>query len=216
MLLTWLPILPFRTCGSLRTPHTQAQRCQTGANTWRREPGVIFIARLAHRCSLTHSGAHWTNAAERWPEREALVVHDQAVRLNFSDLRIKVDQLAAGLIALDLRPGDRVGLWSPNRIEWVLTQYATAKAGLILVNINPGYRATELEYALNKVECRALITSDQFRTTDYIGILRELAPELEYCPPGALRSARLPHLTTAIHFADADEPGYYRFSEIQA
>src|SRR5689334_4850201 len=155
-------------------------------------------------------------AAERWPDQEAVVIRDQGIRMTYAALRQEADRLAAGLLALGLKPGDRVGIWSPNRIEWVLTQYATAKAGLILVNINPGYRATELEYALNKVECRALITSDQFRTTDYIGILRELAPELEYCPPGALRSARLPHLTTAIHFADADEPGYYRFSEIQA
>ena len=127
-----------------------------------------------------------------------------------------MDRLAAGLIALGLKPGDRVGLWSPNRIEWVLTQYATAKAGLILVNINPGYRAAELEYALNKVECRALITADQFKTTHYIGILRELAPELGECPPGALQASRLPHLRMVIHFADTDEPGFYRFTEIQA
>ena len=99
--------------------------------------------------------------------------------------------MAAGLIALGLRPGDRIGLWSPNHIEWVLSQYATAKAGLILVNLNPGYRVGELEYALNKVECRALITADQFKTTHYIGILRELAPELEHCEPGALRVPRV-------------------------
>jgi fatty-acyl-CoA synthase len=144
------------------------------------------------------------------------VVRDQDARLTFAELRLEVDRLATGLIALGLKPGDRVGLWSPNRIEWVLTQYATAKAGLILVNINPGYRAAELEYALNKVECRALISSDRFKTTDYIGILRELAPELEHCAAGALRAARLPHLTIAVHFADTDEPGYYRFSDIQA
>ena len=155
-------------------------------------------------------------AAECWPDQEAVVVRDQGARLTFAELNREVDRLATGLIALGLKPGDRVGLWSPNRIEWVLTQYATAKAGLILVNINPGYRAAELQYALNKVECRALITSDQFRTTHYIGILRELAPELEHCAPGALAAARLPHLTTAVHFADTDEPGYFRFSEIQA
>ena len=144
------------------------------------------------------------------------MVRDQGARLTFSALRHAVDRVAAGLIALGLKPGDRVGLWSPNRIEWVLTQYATAKAGLILVNINPAYRAAELEYALNKVECRALITADRFKTTDYIGILRELAPELADCAPGELRSARLPHLTTVAHFGDSDEPGYYRFADIQA
>ncbi|HSZ93932.1 MAG TPA: AMP-binding protein [Acetobacteraceae bacterium] len=161
-------------------------------------------------------GGALDKAAERWPDQEALVVRDQGVRLTYSALRHQVDRLAAGLIALGLKPGDRVGLWSPNRVEWVLTQYATAKAGLILVNINPAYRAAELEYALNKVECRALITADRFKTTDYIEILRELAPELADCAPGGLRAARLPHLTTVAHFADTDEPGYYRFAEIAA
>jgi acyl-CoA synthetase (AMP-forming)/AMP-acid ligase II len=136
--------------------------------------------------------------------------------MTFAELRDEADRLAAGLIALGLRPGDRVGLWSPNRIEWVLAQYATAKAGLILVNLNPGYRAGELEYALNKVECRALITADQFKTTHYIGILRELAPELEHCATGALRSARLPHLTTVVHIASTDEPGCYTLDEVRA
>jgi fatty-acyl-CoA synthase len=161
-------------------------------------------------------GGALDKAAERWPDQEAVVVRDQGARLTFTGLRHEADRLATGLIALGLKPGERVGLWSPNRIEWVLTQYATAKAGLILVNINPGYRAGELEYALNKVECRALITADRFKTTDYIGILRELAPELEHCAPGALRAARLPHLTAAVHFADTDEPGYFRFGDVLA
>ena len=159
-------------------------------------------------------GGALDRAAERWPDQEAVVVRDQGVRVTFAALRHEVDRLAAGLIALGLNPGDRVGLWSPNRIEWVLTQYATAKAGLILVNINPGFRAAELEFALNKAGCRALITADRFKFTNYIGILRELAPELEHCAPGALKAARLPHLTVAIHFAETDEPGYYRFSDI--
>jgi fatty-acyl-CoA synthase len=161
-------------------------------------------------------GGALDKAAERRPDQEAVVVRDQHVRLTFAVLRHEVDRLAAGLIALGLKPGDRVGLWSPNRIEWVLTQYATAKAGLILVNINPAYRAAELEYALNKVECRALITADRFKTTDYIGILRALAPELADCAPGGLRAARLPHLTIVAHFAGTEEPGYYRFADIQA
>src|SRR6202044_3003276 len=90
-------------------------------------------------------GGALDKAAARWPDQEAVVVRDSEVRLTFAVLRHEVDRLAAGLIALGLNPGDRVGIWSPNRIEWVLTQYATAKAGLILVNLNPGYRAAELE-----------------------------------------------------------------------
>jgi len=86
-------------------------------------------------------GACLDEAAASWPEREAVVVRDQGVRLTYATLRAEADRLAAGLVALGLQPGDRVGLWSPNRVEWVVVQYATAKAGLILVNLNPGYRA---------------------------------------------------------------------------
>ena len=143
------------------------------------------------------------------------MVRDQGVRLTFAALRREVDRLAAGFIALGLVPGERVGIWSPNRIEWVLAQYATAKAGLILVNINPACRLSELEYALNKVECRALVTADRFKTSDYIGMLRSLAPELNQCAPGALRAVRLPHLTTLIHMADTGEPGFYAFDTVR-
>ena len=111
-------------------------------------------------------GARFDQAAALWPDREAFVVCDQGVRLTFAEMKREVDRLAAGLLALGLQPGDRVGLWSPNNAAWVLTQYATAKAGLILVNINPAYRVAELDYALNKVECRALITADRFKTSD--------------------------------------------------
>ena len=155
-------------------------------------------------------------AAASWPDREAVVVRDQGVRLTFAALRTEVDRLAAGLVALGLQPGDRVGLWSPNRLEWVVTQYATAKAGLILVNLNPGYRVGELEYALNKVECRALVMADRFKTSDYIGILRSLAPELAQCAPGTLRAARLPHLSTVIHMDSTDEPGMLTLAAVGA
>ena len=160
-------------------------------------------------------GSSLDEAAERWPNHEAVVVRDQNIRMSFAELRQEADRLAAGLIALDLRPGDRVGLWSPNNIDWVVSQYATAKAGLILVNLNPGYRGGELEYALNKVECRALITADQFKTTHYIDILRQLAPELDHCEPGALRSVRLPHLTTLIHMSNTAEHGFYTLEAVR-
>lgn len=153
-------------------------------------------------------------AAERWPDREAVVVRDRNIRLTYLELRHQVDSLAAGFVALGLKPGERIGIWSPNRIEWILTLYAPAKAGLILVNINPAYRLAELEYALNKVHCRALVTADHFKTSLYVAMLRSLAPELNHCPPGALQSERLPHLTTVIHMEPADEPGFYRFDEI--
>src|SRR6476620_4822552 len=114
-------------------------------------------------------GARFDQSALLWPNHEAFVVCDQGVRRTFAEMKYEVDRLAAGLLALGLQSGDRVGIWSPNNAAWVMTQYATAKAGLILVNINPAYRVAELEYALNKVECRALITADRFKTSDYLG-----------------------------------------------
>src|SRR6201999_4077333 len=95
-------------------------------------------------------------------------------------------------------PGDRIGIWSPNNAAWIITQFATAKAGLILVNINPAYRLSEVEYALNKVGCAALITATQFKTSNYIGMINTLAPELASSVPGALRGERLPHLHAVI------------------
>jgi len=153
-------------------------------------------------------------AAASWPGQDAVVVREQGVRLTFASLREQAHRLAAGFLAAGLNPGDRIGIWSPNRIEWVLTHYAASCAGLILVCVNPAYRLAELDYALNKVECRALVTANRFKTTDYIGMLRTLAPELAHCAPGALRAANLPHLTTVIHVGDNDEPGFFRLASV--
>ena len=91
-------------------------------------------------------------------------------------------------------PASGSAIWAPNCAEWVVTQFATAKAGLILVNINPAYRLAELEYALNKVGCAGIVTATAFKTSDYIGMLNALAPELASAAPGALRAAKLPQL----------------------
>ena len=129
-------------------------------------------------------GQFFDAACGRGADRPALVVRHQKVRMSYGQLKEAVDRLAAGLLTLGLNPGDRIGIWSPNNMEWVLTQFATAKAGLILVNINPAYRVAELEYALNKVGCKALVLAERFKTSDYVGILRELAPELGPCDAG--------------------------------
>jgi len=102
-------------------------------------------------------------SARRDPGHEALVFPD--TRLTYSELKARVDAFAAGLMALGLAPGDRIGIWSPNNSEWAITQFATAKAGLILVNINPAYRLSELEYALNKVGCKALVTAQSYKSS---------------------------------------------------
>ncbi len=133
----------------------------------------------------------------------------QQVRWSYAELKRRVDAFAAGLLALGLVPGDRVGIWSPNNAEWVVTQFATAKAGLILVNINPAYRLSELDYALNKVGCKALVTADHFKSSDYVGMLRELAPEIERSAPGRLQSKRLPSLATLIRIGGGEKRGLF-------
>ena len=161
-------------------------------------------------------GQFFDSACEQWSSRPALVVRHQNVRMSYGELRHAVDKLATGLLTLGLEPGDRVGIWSPNNSEWVLTQFATAKAGLILVNINPAYRTAELEYALNKVGCKALILAERFKTSDYVGMLRELAPELSHAAAGRLEAPRLPALRSVIVLGDAWHPGAFRFGDVLA
>ncbi len=158
-------------------------------------------------------GEYFDAAAQRWAGCDALIVRQQNLRLTYRELQQRVDAFAAGLLALGLQPGDRIGIWSPNNSEWVITQFATAKAGLILVNINPSYRLAELEYALNKVGCKALITATALKSSDYIAMLNELAPELASCRPGQLRAARLPDLRTVIRIG-GPSPGMLAFDDV--
>jgi len=159
-------------------------------------------------------GAHLDRIAARFGERDALIIPHQHVRWTWHQLRERADRLAAGLLGLGLEPGDRVGIWSQNRVEWVLTQFATAKAGLVMVNINPAYRRTELEYALAKVGCRALILAPGFKSSDYLGMLRDLVPELDGAAPGELNSARLPELRHVIRLGHESTPGMLNFDTV--
>jgi fatty-acyl-CoA synthase len=159
-------------------------------------------------------GVHFDKAAERWPDRPALIVRQQHVRWTYRELKERIDALAAGLLSLGLSPSERVGIWSPNNSEWAITQFATAKAGLILVNINPAYRAFELDYALNKVGCKALITADRFKTTDYVAILRELIPEIDRDAPGQLQASRVRSLETLFLIGTDNIRGFLSFDEV--
>ncbi len=157
-----------------------------------------------------------TRAVRKWADRPAAVFADAGVRWTWAELDQQVERLAAGLLSLGLYRGDRVGIWSPNRPEWLVAQFATARLGLILVNINPAYRLSELEYALNKVGCAALITAVRFKSSDYLGMLRELAPELEHCAPGYLNAKRLPSLRAIVQMGDRDQPGMFRYHTVMA
>ena len=160
-------------------------------------------------------GQNLDRTAARVPDNPALIIPTQGVRWSYRELVRRAEAFAAGLLALGLARGDRIGIWSLNNAEWVVTQFATAKAGLILVNVNPAYRTTELEYALNKVGCRALILATRFKTSDYVGLLTELAPELPASEPGRLRAARLPALEAVIQIG-GHSPGTIAFDDVPA
>ena len=119
-------------------------------------------------------GDNLRRGVERFPEREALVVRSQRYRATYRELWDQTSSLAKALLARGIEKGDRVGIWSPNRFEWVVTQYATARVGAILVNVNPAYKGRELEYALRQSGVRMLLHSRGFRQTDYREILREV------------------------------------------
>ena len=161
-------------------------------------------------------GDAFDQTVARFPDREALVSRHQQLRYTWTQLREEVDRCARGLIALGIQKGQRVGIWAPNRAEWAITQFATAKLGAILVNINPAYRLHELEYALNQSSCSALVLSPTFRATSYIAMLQTLAPELERSQPGQLDARRLPHLRHIIRMGQDHTPGMWNWAEVLA
>ena len=153
-------------------------------------------------------------AAEQWPEREALVVCHQKVRLTYAGLYDSAKELAGALLALGLQPGDRVGIWSPNNCEWVLTQFATALAGLILVNINPAYRTAELDYALRAVGCRALVLAPAFKSSDYVGMARSLLAQGDWAGEGRVRCREYPALEFLIQLGAGPRRGFMSFGAL--
>ena len=132
-------------------------------------------------------GENLEDAVRRFPEREALVVVHQGVRLTYAELNAEVDRLARGLLAIGMQKGDRLAIWAPNCLEWVLCQYATAKAGVILVNVNPAYRTTEMRYALQQSGARVLVSAPAFKSSDYRAMVDEVREDL----PGLERAVYL-------------------------
>ncbi|WP_439837245.1 AMP-binding protein [Aeromonas enteropelogenes] len=160
-------------------------------------------------------GTYLQEIAERFPDRPAVVVRHQQIRWSYREYLARIDRLAKGLLALGIKPGDRVGIWSPNNIEWCLVQFATARIGAIMVCINPAYRSYELEFAINNVGCRALICASAFKGSDYLAMLNELAPELAGSTPGRLAAARLPTLEMVIRLGEEMTPGMLNFDAVQ-
>ncbi|HSI00689.1 MAG TPA: AMP-binding protein [Reyranella sp.] len=148
-------------------------------------------------------GAFFDGVVDRYRDREALVVKHQNIRWTWGELGRRVDDLAAGLMTLGLERGERVGIWSPNTAEWTLTQFATAKAGLVLVNVNPAYRRAELEYAMNKVECKALVLAPALKTSNYLEIVSDL-----------VKGGKLPHLEHIVRLGREKTPGMLNFDDV--
>ena len=153
-------------------------------------------------------------SAEKYGDREALVVTHQDIRRSYVSVKQEVESLAAGLLDLGLQPGDRLGIWGPNNHQWFLTQFAAAKAGLILVNINPAYQPAELHYCLNKVGVKGLVAAESFKTQNYYELLSSIAPEMERSPAGGIQCPDIPSLKTVIMMSQQDHPGAFKFDEI--
>ncbi|WP_246174102.1 AMP-binding protein [Paraburkholderia hayleyella] len=183
--------------------------------------GLSYVRGSTHiALSDATVGEFLHTTAGRFAERPAVVFREQQIRWNWGEFVHEVDVLAAGLLALGIVKGDRVGIWSPNRVEWLLTQFATARIGAVMVNINPAYRLAELEYALKMVGCKAIIAAERFKSSMYLEMLQTLAPELANSAPGQLHAARLPDLRLVIQMGglggmnDTPTPGMLPFSEV--
>lgn len=159
-------------------------------------------------------GEMFDRACEQYADKEAIVSVHQNQRLTYKELGDKVEAFCASLLELGFETGDRLGIWALNSVEWIITQYACFKLGIILVNLNPNYKAKELEYVLNKVECRGIVIADAFKTSDYHAMLASVAPELEKNHAKTLISQNLPHLKVVIKACDVEHDGIYRFNEL--
>ena len=149
-------------------------------------------------------GAQFDATCAAYPDTLAMISRHQGIRWTYAQMKERVDAFAAGLLALGLEPGDRIGIWAPNCAEWAVTQFATAKAGLILVTINPAYRLSEAEYAINKVGCKALVIAVRHKTSDYLGMVRQLR-----------EGGKLPTVEAVITIGDDPHRGCQSFPHIE-
>ncbi|WP_323845119.1 AMP-binding protein [Microbulbifer magnicolonia] len=152
--------------------------------------------------------------AAAFPDNDALIARHQGIRWSYKEFRQQVDTCARALLAIGIDKGDRVGIWSPNCAEWTTLQFATAKIGAILVNINPSYRLHELEYALNHSQTRMLVIAERFKSSDYTRMLYELAPELKSSAREKPAAAKLPHLHIVANLAEQSYDGMWRWHDL--
>ena len=159
-------------------------------------------------------GQAFDRTVSRFAEREALVVRHQQLRYSWAELAAAVDLHARAFMALGLKTGDRLGIWAPNCAQWCIAQFASAKAGVILVNINPAYRTSELEYVLKQSGCQWLVCAGAFKSSDYHAMLGELLPQLGEMQPGHFASERLPQLRGLVSLCQTPPPGFLRWDDL--
>ncbi|WP_407305540.1 AMP-binding protein [Acinetobacter sp.] len=159
-------------------------------------------------------GEKFDQACQQYAEQDAVVSVHQNVRLSYKQLQDQVNAFACSLLQLGLGKGDRIAIWSPNCVEWTITQFAAFKAGMILVNLNPAYKSSELEYVLNKVSCKALVIAPQFKSSNYQDILTKIAPEITQSTDKLLSSQKLPHLKHIIKIDHEQHSGIHRFADL--
>eukprot|EP00088_Acartia_fossae_P059302 TRINITY_DN7020_c0_g1_i9.p1 TRINITY_DN7020_c0_g1~~TRINITY_DN7020_c0_g1_i9.p1 ORF type:complete len:610 (-),score=111.92 TRINITY_DN7020_c0_g1_i9:136-1932(-) len=217
-----MPVVTKSLAKVLSRPYSKSKiRFFSSSNSLKKQEAVKFETSWSYACGPgTHPllgltiGQSVDRAVDLYGDREGLVDVTKNKRRTFVELRDEINDLAAGFVQLGLQPGDRIGIWGTNTLEWYLTQFAAAKAGLVLVNINPAYQANELKYALNKVGVRAIVCDEKFKTQDYHEILLSVAPELDTCSPGSLNSTQVPCLEHVIIISEKAKSGSHRFEDI--
>mmetsp|Transcript_4949 Transcript_4949/g.3558 ORF Transcript_4949/g.3558 Transcript_4949/m.3558 type:complete len:231 (+) Transcript_4949:3-695(+) len=163
-----------------------------------------------------HISERLRSITEKHHSRTAMIFHEQGKSFTYEELNREVEEVAKGLVALGLEPGDRVGIYSPNRYEWLVTMYACARANLITVNVNPAFQEDELEYCLNQVGVKTLVMPAKFKSSNYIQIVKALVPELESSmnPLNLGKPARLPSLKSIVMMDDLKEQGMINFKDL--
>ncbi|KAL6103024.1 acsf2 [Pungitius sinensis] len=213
-------------CCAHAVRHVEAWRARTATLLqWCR---ALHVDSPPRTSSLTSSYVHGTSSisllpltvgqsldstVQRWPDREAVVFRQDGVRKTFAQFQQDVDKAAAGLLALGLQRGDRLGVWGPNTYEWILFQFASAKAGIIQVSLNPAYQVKEVEFTLKQVQCKAVVCPTRFKSQRFCEMLRELCPEMSTTLDGTTKSARLPDLRMVI-VTDSRQPGMLHVDDV--
>ncbi|CAL1536596.1 unnamed protein product [Lymnaea stagnalis] len=197
-------------CQSHVRLHTSPQKQTSNPLKWSYVHGASSVPLLGITV-----GKQLQKTAETHPNRSAMIFANEKQQLTFTELLAKADMFAAGLRTLGFKHGDRVGIWGPNSLEWVLTQYGTARGGIVLVNINPSYRKNELKYALNKVGCKGLVAAPSYKNIDYISMLRDLMPEMDITLEGSpLNAKEIPNLKYVFSMGATKYPGTIRVDDL--